>query len=553
MPFSHTAYRQIVELQEMYLASLSDKHSEITTSWILAEQQNWQKEATEALRTILSRLANSAASYGLTDISATANKTEHYLRQVPLAQDNLADLHHALQSLCSLLMIYARDEANFQPIVPDTWGQMVAINNQILLLDHENPTTTELIQQLEDNGYMVQAFSNVVDLATAIDTLHPSVILFDILSTTDYVTEFEQLAQLLSRYQAKVPTIFFSAYDDFAIRLHAIRAGAQAYLAKPITTPKLLNYLDSLLTFDNHPSYRVLLITDDVDIANLHQVIFKQTRIEALFIHSQEEILVALVEFKPEVILIDLCLPLCQGISLATLLRQEPAYLSIPIIFLATDEKEIRQVNELRIGGEDYLVKPVAVDYLVQLIKTRARYFRQLNQFIGHDGLTGFLNYTAFSQRLTATIANAERLGSSIAVAIIDIDNFKGVNQQYGYWTGNRILRQVAKAVRQRLRRGDLLGRYMTDKFIIALPGADLASAQQVLKDLVEELSKTPYTVNGIEFYVTFGVGITYYPGHSPLLRDSYDIVEIATQALRSAKRKGCQQVATISMTDLFF
>lgn len=555
MPPFNLAYRQIVDLQKMYLASLSDKHSEITTCWVLAEQQQWQeKEAIAKLHAILLRLAGSAISYGFTDISAAAHQAIYCLRQTTLTPDNLPDLHHALQSLCSLLTVYAREEASFQSIVPDNWEHIVTVNNQILLVDNENPQTTLLIRQLEQNGYVVHFFKELSTLEKSIAKIHPSIILFDMLSPAHYVAEFERLAQLFTHYLPEVPTVFLSAHDDFAIRLHATRVGTQTYLAKPITTTKLLNELGELLTRDNHPAYRVLLVTDDTDIAHLHQVIFKQAQVETLLIQAQEEIVVALVEFEPEVILIDLCLSTFDGMSLATLLRQEPAYFSIPIIFLVTNTKDIQQLTYLQVGGEDYLVKPVAIDHLIQLIKTRARYFRRLYNLINYDGLTGFLNYTTFSQRLMATIATAERSGSSIAVAIIDIDNFKGINQQYGYWTGNKVLKQVAKAIKQRLRRGDLLGRYDNDQFVVALHDADLVSAQQVLTSLTQDLSEMVYTVNDAEFRVTFGVGITHFPGHSSSSKETNcHIVEVAIQALHTAKRKGHQQVATISSTDTFF
>jgi diguanylate cyclase (GGDEF)-like protein len=554
MPLSHLAYHQIADLQRMYLDSLTDKHSEITTCWLSAEHQNWQPETIEKLRAILLRLASSAISYGFTDISAAAHQAKYCLRQTPLTQDNLLDLHHTLQSLCSLLTVYAREEVSFQSIVPDNWEQIVATNNQILLIDNKNPQTEQLIQQLEQDGHIVHFFSSLITLEKSIDRIHPYVVLFDVLSITNYISEFEQLAQLLTRHLSKIPMIFFSAHDDFAIRLQATRAGAQVYFAKPVTATKLLNYLGERLTLNNHAFYRVLLLTDDADIANLHQVIFKQTQIDTLFVHTQEAVISALVAFEPEVILIDLCLPSFNGISLATLLRQEPAYFSIPILFLVTNTEEIEQLTYLQVGGEDYLVKPVAVDYLIQLIKTRARYFRQLNSLIGYDGLTGFLNYATFSQRLMATLATAERSGSAITIAVIDIDNFKGVNQQYGYWIGNRVLKQVAKTIKQRLRRGDLLGRYKSDKFVIALHDADLISAQKILTALIKTLSDETYNVNETEFHVTFGVGITDFPGHDPALKEAnYDIVETAIQALRTAKQKGSQQIATVSLTDLFF
>jgi diguanylate cyclase (GGDEF)-like protein len=104
------------------------------------------------------------------------------------------------------------------------------------------------------------------------------------------------------------------------------------------------------------------------------------------------------------------------------------------------------------------------------------------------DDLTGLLNRRAWDEELSRELARADRDGTSLCVAILDLDRFKQYNDSHGHQAGDRFLKQMAGAWSQTLRVGDILARYGGEEFSLALPGTDLEQAQEMLERLREAL-----------------------------------------------------------------
>jgi diguanylate cyclase (GGDEF)-like protein len=127
------------------------------------------------------------------------------------------------------------------------------------------------------------------------------------------------------------------------------------------------------------------------------------------------------------------------------------------------------------------------------------------------------------------------------------------VNTTHGYWAGNIVLKQITRTLKQRLRRGDLLGRLYGDGFIIALHDADYASAEQVLAHLVKDLANLDCNVGNVSVKVTLSAGIAHYPGHIEVDKDPcFDILKTAEEAVRSAKKQGNGKVVIRSLSAAF-
>src|SRR5262249_15234512 len=149
-------------------------------------------------------------------------------------------------------------------------------------------------------------------------------------------------------------------------------------------------------------------------------------------------------------------LPDCTGAELASAIRQFDGYLSIPIVFLSTERDTHKQLAAIKLGGDDFLTKPIAPDYLIAAIQSRLDRYRLMRSYIARDGLTGVLNHTALKERLEIEIARSMRSHQAMCFAILDLDLFKKVNDTYGHPAGDRVLRTLTDLLRQRLRRTDV-------------------------------------------------------------------------------------------------
>ena len=165
---------------------------------------------------------------------------------------------------------------------------------------------------------------------------------------------------------------------------------------------------------------------------------------------------------------------------------------------------------------------------------------RRLSEEVSTDALTQVANRRGLTQAFDAEAARCAREAAAggaplLAVGLIDIDNFKKLNDSLGHAAGDEALKTLAAAVRERLRPADHLARFGGEEFVVLLPATDVAEAQQVLTRLQRSLSQALFMHDGREVFVTFSAGVTAWcAGESLALA-----LERADEALYDAKRNG--------------
>jgi len=160
---------------------------------------------------------------------------------------------------------------------------------------------------------------------------------------------------------------------------------------------------------------------------------------------------------------------------------------------------------------------------------------RRLSDEVATDALTQIANRRGLLQHFEIERARLEREGSTMAVGLLDIDNFKRLNDSLGHAAGDLALVALAQRVRQTLRPVDVVARFGGEEFVVLLPGTPVEEAQQVLTRLQRLLTASLFMHDGNEVFVTFSAGATAYrPGER-----LEDALERADEALYEAKRTG--------------
>jgi len=171
----------------------------------------------------------------------------------------------------------------------------------------------------------------------------------------------------------------------------------------------------------------------------------------------------------------------------------------------------------------------LVVTRMAQLMRQIERQARQLGQLIRVDELTGLPNRRAWSVELPAAIERARRDQLALSVAMLDLDHFKRFNDEYGHQAGDRLLKSVAAAWRERLRTVDQLARYGGEEFIVLLPGADRELATSVLERL-----RTVRPAGQ-----TFSAGVATWDG----IETSEELITRSDEALYQAKAAGRDRI----------
>ena len=340
--------------------------------------------------------------------------------------------------------------------------------------------------------------------------------------------------------------IFISARGDLTARLQAVHASGEAYFTKPVDIGRLIDRLDILTARQSPEPYRILIVEDEKMLATHYELILQQAGMATTVITDPMHVMQPLVDFRPDLILMDIYMPNYGGKELAKAIRQQDAYVSIPIVFLSNETNIESQLEAMHFGVDDFLAKPIEAEHLVSSIEHRVERARILRSFMDRDSLTGLLNHTKIKEQLDIEASRAKREDSKLSCAMIDIDYFKSVNDTYGHSTGDRILKNLSRLLRQRFRKTDSIGRYGGEEFAVLLPDTDGPTATKIIDEIRAAFAQIRHQFDDAEFYVTFSCGVSSLPPYedaNQLTEDANQLTEEADKALYEAKSAGRNRV----------
>lgn len=185
-------------------------------------------------------------------------------------------------------------------------------------------------------------------------------------------------------------------------------------------------------------------------------------------------------------------------------------------------------------------------DVYTHLIHLQKR-LEELSYKTDHDMLTGLLNRRAFERFLEQELNRAKRQHTRVAVAILDVDNFKSINDRYGHLCGDQVLATLGRIIDNSTRAYDTCARIGGEEFAIILPGSGPLKSRALLERLLTMFRETDFHCESHEpFSATFSVGLAYLRGGDSFTPKT--VLEFADQALYRAKGKGKNTVEMVKM-----
>jgi diguanylate cyclase (GGDEF)-like protein len=252
--------------------------------------------------------------------------------------------------------------------------------------------------------------------------------------------------------------------------------------------------------------------------------------------------LAAVELYQPDLIVTDVMMPRMDGYEMIRRVRANPQTKFIPVIIQSAariEGRDVRLGSEL--GALGYLTDPTDLD----LLRARARTLLELKQYLDScqeaaftDHLTGLANRRRFERQLEREVARTERYGRPFCLLLVDIDNFKDVNDTHGHDAGDEALRRVANVIQSGTRGIDTGARIGGDEFAVILPETDLARGLDVAGRLCSAIAALDFGPVG---RVTASLGVAELPTCAHM---GEELRAAADAALYEAKRGGRDRAA---------
>lgn len=540
-------------ITRQFAGKVGAKIDEIETASERLFNADTEKETADALDALflpVHRISGSAGSFGFPSLSETAASLEGMLRAIkdgsrrPSAEE-LGQVSVLLKRLRRNAATPPDGAAPLSPIPLKDAGEGLRPGKEklVFVVEGDAELAEDMATQLSHFGYEAEVFNEASGAALALKETLPAAMILDPFLPEGEMAGIKVLADIRESGAVPPPAIVLSARDDLISRLEAVRAGAHGYFNKPVDMARIVETLDELTSPGEDYPFRVLIVDDDRALAELYALLMEKSGLLTTIVTDPMKVMEPLIDFGPDLILMDIKMPGCDGIELATVIRQKADFVQIPIVFLTANAEFHWHLRAIRSGGDDFLTKPVQPDLLVPTVIARAKRARLFASLISRDSMTMLANNSKIKQCLDIEIIRAKRQNKPLSFAMIDLDKFKSVNDTHGHWAGDAVIKALAQALRQRLRKTDIAGRYGGEEFAVILPDTAGADALEVLDDIREGFGRIRHVAGDAEFYVSFSCGIATVP---PV--DSPSRLTIAAdESLYEAKHQGRNRVVLAS------
>jgi diguanylate cyclase (GGDEF)-like protein len=301
----------------------------------------------------------------------------------------------------------------------------------------------------------------------------------------------------------------------------------------------------------------VILVADDEPV-NL-ALIKRRLEWEDYHIHTAQDGSEAVEKARllsPDLVILDVMMPVLDGLQACRLLKDHEATRDIPIIFLSALDDTDTKINGLALGANDYISKPFRVEELLARVAVAIRLKRERDELRrsaeeSHkraeaasersmsDALTGLLNRYGLQRSLQRELSESRRYGRALSCLLIDIDYFKTVNDNYGHAAGDTALMQVGRVLTEAVRGSDVVCRYGGEEFLVLAPETTLDGAVSLAEKIRLAAAARLFGDGERVFPLTLSVGAAQLAQSE----SGHDMIARADVALYNAKEAGRNRV----------
>ena len=349
--------------------------------------------------------------------------------------------------------------------------------------------------------------------------------------------EVVQLAEI-----HKIPSVILTATANETLKSFVLKTNVLDFVFKnePSSVKfavqaihrTLKNYDATVLVVDDSSTYRFTL-----------KKILEKNYLNVLEAKDGEDALKVLAEnTQISLVITDYEMPKMDGHTLTFKIRESYKKDSLAIIAVSSFDKQDTIKKILRYGANDFIHKPFEANEIVTRVNSNLdtlELFEKIKYMANKDFLTGLSNRRHFFEIAKPVFSRSKRKKNSVAVAMIDIDKFKNVNDTYGHDVGDVAIKEVAKILNNNLRESDLISRFGGEEFCILLEDIDEENAKKLFENIRAIFEKNEILFPDFTLKYTVSIGICYG------LSESVDeLIKVSDDALYDSKENGRNRVS---------
>ncbi|MDH5546265.1 MAG: response regulator [Gammaproteobacteria bacterium] len=385
---SNAATEKLLLLQQQFFQQLPEKLNAITTLWNGMKSRSGEEGlTTDSLHRHVHNLTGSGSTFGANSVSRAAFELEVVLQALSdFGKQDISSYTESVELQISTLLgelvsIASRWHPTEAPLLDYEEAEKEPIENNLIYIVEDDPLFGQQIQDcLEAEDYVVKHFGALDEFEQACHAQIPGAVIMDLVLEEGNNAGARAIEHLNQQFSEPPPVVVLSMRKDIEARLAAARAGVVRYFSKPTNMDALVGTMHGLTARVASSPYRILVVDDDEVLLEYYSTILRRAGMEVQTVSNPLASLDELDRFQPELILLDVFMPQCSGPELAQVIRQDDYYAHIPIVFLSTEANIDRQLAAMKLGGDDFITKPVSPKHLVDSVSARTKRARWMNR-----------------------------------------------------------------------------------------------------------------------------------------------------------------------------
>jgi diguanylate cyclase (GGDEF)-like protein len=472
------------------------------------------------------KLAGSLGMFGLPRGSELAAELERSLGVAggPDAAElpRLAELVLDLQSQLLGLREHAADD---EP--PEVQDPSAASCRGVLLVTPDPELSDRLMVEAVGRNIFTRSAVTCAGARRLAAEEVPDAVVLDVTFAEPGGESLDFLAELSGR-EPPVPVLVLTASEALVDRVEVARRGGGAFMQRTQPAADVIEAMSDLVERLAPTDFKVLAVDDDPAILKAISALLGPSGLDVTTSDQPYGFWEALTATTPDLLLLDL------------------HFGRLPIMFLTSysDPERVQEIFEA--GADDYVGKPIVGQELLTRVRNRLERVRAQRDMAEKDHLTGTASRRRSGGTLEALLAHADGRGQPVALALIDLDDFRRFNDLHGDATGDAALRGLGELAADTFRGEDVVGRWGDDEFVIGAYGMTGDDGVQRVAEMLESFREQRYTSpESRPEGISFSAGVAEYPRDGGDLRA---LCRAADEALSRSKEQGGDRVLPVAL-----